>query len=276
MPLIKNSQWEQWVFLTGDQHYDSVHCDRELLKRDFDKVKKKNAIILSCGDWFDIMGSMHDPRRSKSELRPEYLKSDYLQAVIEDSADFLKPYAENIGVMIHGNHETAAIKNVERDVTKALVSMVNRENKTEIIGGEYEEFVRMSFVPPKNNKVKETKYSKMFYMYHGSGGASPVTGGVISSHRMAEFIRADFIHTGHTHTSFVDRRTYWEPTNHGTVLEKVQTFIKTSSYKQSRAAGMTTWETVRGIKPKVRGGVWIRFFWDTTSGHLGHEVMLTS
>ena len=39
--------------------------------------------------------------------------------------------------------------------------------------------------------------------------------------------------------------------------------------------GETTWETVKGIKPKPRGGTWIRFYWDTTDrdGKIRSEVI---
>lgn len=276
LPLVKNNKWEQYFFFTGDQHFDSAHCDRAKLRKDMDLVKKRNAVVLSCGDWFDIMCSLRDPRRSKSELRDEYNKSNYWAVVAEDSAKFLSKYAENIAVMCHGNHETGAIKNAEIDMTKLLVDTINRENGTNIVQGEYEEFVRISFLPPKTSTGAQAKHSKLVYMYHGSGGASPVTAGVISNHRMAEFIRADFIHTGHTHTSFVDRRAYWDVTNSGRVLEKVQNFLKSSSYKVGRMPSTTSWETVKGIKPKPRGGIWVRFYWKTYEGELDADIIIPS
>lgn len=275
VPMVKNSQWQQWAFFCGDQHFDSTHCDRQLLTRDFEKCIERQAIIFSVGDWYDVMCGRHDPRGTKSELRPEYLKSDYFASITEDSSNFLKRYAKNIAVMIHGNHETSCIKNNEYDITRATVNLTNAHAKSKIMAGEYEEFVRLSFVPPKNNKCKEMKYSKMIYMYHGSGGAAPVTGGVIDNQRTAEYVRSDFIHMGHTHTTYVDARTYWEPTNKGNILEKTQHFLRTGSYKKSREPGTTTWETVKNIKPKRRGGIWVRFFYETACPQgLRFEIVL--
>ncbi len=275
IPMVKNSHWEQWFLTQSDQHYDSVHCDRDLLRKDLELALKRSAIILSGGDQFDIMQGRRDPRGSKSEIRPEYNKSDYFSAVMDDAVNFWDRYAKNYAIMIHGNHETACIKNNEVDMTKQLVTRLNERTGSQIWKGEYEEFVRVSFIPPRNSKAKDVKASKLFYMNHGFGGASPVTGGVIHNARVAEFVKADFVLMGHLHTTNIDQRTWWEVTNGDTIVEKTQNFIRTASYKKSRTPGETTWETVKGIKPKPRGGTWIRFFWESgeDTGRLGCEIV---
>jgi len=268
IPLEKNSSFEQWFFIISDQHFDSTHCDRDKMKQDLETVVKRKAIILSVGDFFDIMGSKKDPRSTKSELRPEYLKSDYFSCVIDDAVDYLDKYAKYIAIMCQGNHETAIIKNNEIDILHHLVARLNDKAKSQIIQGEYEEFVRVSFVSNSDNK-----YSKMFYLNHGWGGASPVTGGTIHHHRVAEYVKADIICMGHLHTTQIDERMYWEPNNQDTVLEKSQLFIRTGGYKKGRVAGETTWETVKGIKPKPRGGIWLRFYWDCLNSNLACEAV---
>ena len=165
------------------------------------------------------------------------------------------------------NHETSCIKNNEYDITKHLCRQIG------VLQGEYEEFVRLSFIPPKNTKAKDCKHSKLFYLNHGWGGASPVTAGSIHHHRVAEFVRADFVCMGHLHTNMVDRRIFWEVSNKGRIMEKSQYFLRTPGYKLSRKPGMTTWESVRGIKPKPRGGIWIRFSWNTTHDCLDSEII---
>ena len=272
-PLEKNSSWEQYIFIIADQHFDSVHCDRTMMKLDMEKAKRRNAIILSGGDFFDAIGGKKDPRSTKSELRPEYCKTDYYSAIIDDAVSHLNKYADNMAVMCQGNHECQIIKNAEVDILKHTVDRLNDRAKSNIIQGEYEEFVRMSFVPPKNNKKKDTKYSKLFYLNHDYGGASPVTGGTIHHHRIAEFIKADFICLGHLHTRMLDERIWWEVTTQNTVIEKSCEFIRPAGYKLARRPGETTWETVKGIKPKPRGGVWIRFYWNTTTDNLEYEII---
>lgn len=264
VPMVKNSDWEQYVFCISDQHFDSTHCDRQMLIHDLETVVKRNAIILSYGDWFDAICGRGDPRSTKSELRPEYKKSDYFMAVIEDSVNALRRYAPYFAVISHGNHETSVIKNSEIDPTKMLVTRLKHESKTQCIQGEYEEFVRLSFFPPKNKKVAEQRYSRMFYLNHGWGGASPVTGGTIHNARISEYVKADFVCMGHLHTSQIDERVYWEPNNYGNVIEKSTHYIRTAGYKTGRMPGRTTWETVKGIKPKPRGGIWIRFYYDNS------------
>lgn len=95
------------VYLLSDVHFDSVACDRGAVKRHLDKALNENALIIIGGDWFDAMQGKFDPRRNMDELRPEYRCEKYYDVVVEDSAEFLKPYAKNIIAVTQGNHELA-------------------------------------------------------------------------------------------------------------------------------------------------------------------------
>jgi len=82
--------------LLSDVHYDSLSCDRKLLKKHLDQAKEHNAQVLIFGDWFDVMGCYGDPRSKSNEIRQDYMSKDfsYLDMVIEDSIEFLQPYPD--------------------------------------------------------------------------------------------------------------------------------------------------------------------------------------
>lgn len=101
---VKNG-WEQWFFLTSDNHFDSIYCNREKMQADFEEAKRRRARIMIFGDWFDAMQGRFDKRRAPSELRSEYLVDDYYDRVVLDSAEWLSPYAKYIDIIADGNHE---------------------------------------------------------------------------------------------------------------------------------------------------------------------------
>lgn len=113
----------------SDVHFDSVGCDRALLKQHLDEAKKDGCQILIIGDWFDLMQGRYDPRRSNQGrgMRQEYAESEkeYLDAVMEDSVNFLAPYVDNILIIALGNHETSCMKNSGTNMAQRLVTMLN-------------------------------------------------------------------------------------------------------------------------------------------------------
>jgi hypothetical protein len=91
--------------LRSDAHHDNPHNNRELEKKHLDEALEKDAGIIDGGDLFCAMQGAWDPRKSKSCLRPEHQRSDYLDAIVTTAADFYQPYAKNIVCLGQGNHE---------------------------------------------------------------------------------------------------------------------------------------------------------------------------
>ena len=77
--------------LIADVHFDSISCDRKLLKKHLDEVVERNAKVFIFGDFFDVMGGKFDKRSSKGDLRPEYNTSSYIDNVVYDAIAFLYP-----------------------------------------------------------------------------------------------------------------------------------------------------------------------------------------
>ena len=62
-PSLVWGEKARYLFLS-DVHFDSTHCDRDLLTKHLDEALAMNASVLVFGDWFDLMQGMYDPRRS--------------------------------------------------------------------------------------------------------------------------------------------------------------------------------------------------------------------
>src|SRR5210317_896422 len=103
---VKLDKHPQRMLFISDVHYDSVKCDRVMLRRHLDEAKRTETPVFIFGDWFDLMGGKFDPRSSYSDIRPEYKSITYLDDVIEDSAEFLTKYKGIIRFLGRGNHET--------------------------------------------------------------------------------------------------------------------------------------------------------------------------
>ena len=82
----RNIEHDGWVLLVSDVHWDNPKCDRKKLKRDFDEAVKRDALILSNGDFFCAMQGKYDRRSSKKDLRPEHQSNNYLDALVETGA----------------------------------------------------------------------------------------------------------------------------------------------------------------------------------------------
>jgi predicted phosphodiesterase len=273
-PLYKNvagvsfknvrAGWEQWILLTSDQHFDSIHCDRALMKKHLDKAKQRNALIFSFGDFFDAMNGRYDPRRNYADMRPEYFKApSYLQAIVEDAAEFIKPYAGQVVVIGRGNHDQSVRKNNDYDIVSGLVTSINaglaiRRIDHRVQVGGYGGWVKFRFLVQTTRSL-----SKDLYYHHGAGGGGPVTRGTIQSNRQAVYLPdADIVVNGHTHDSWHLPIRRSRLTQAGVPVLDYQHHIRVPSYKEDYGDGAEGWHVETWKPPKPIGCVWLRFFYD--------------
>ena len=261
--------WEQWVMLSSDRHFDSVKCDRVLMKKHLELAKQRNALIIDCGDFFDAMQGRFDPRRSYGEMRPEYKEDVYLDAIVADAAKFMAPYAQNFLMIGHGNHDTSVIKNNSVDIVSNLVYHLNRDNGTSIKVGGYGGWVKFLFDTGHKTSIN-LKY------FHGGGGDSPVTRGIIDTARMAVYLPdAHIVVSGHNHNTYHAPLSRERITQRGTVYQDMIHFVRTPSYAIDYGDGTGGWHVERRGQPKPRGCVWVRFFFDaSTATRIRYEFML--
>lgn len=253
----ENKEWEQWVLLTSDVHKDSKKCDTRLLKKCFDEAIVKDAIIIDNGDWFDVMGGKYDKRSTKSDIKPEFQFGNYFDLVIEDSVEFLKPYAKNIAVLGEGNHEQSVNTRHERNLTKSLIKELNLHGGN-IIHQQYSGFIKFQFKSKHKNSTGSYQ-SLTMYRHHGMGGNAPVTMGVINTSRTQVQIDADIYVYGHIHQKWLVYRTKMGISQEGVLKVKDQVHIQLSTYKDSKES---QWEISKNFQPPSLGGAWIRFYYD--------------
>ena len=242
------SGWEQWVLLMSDEHFDSIKCDRSMLKRHHEEAKSRNAIIFKFGDIFDCMGGKWDKRTNKGDIRPEYQKANYFDIIKSDAADFYSPYKDNIKFISPGNHELSILMRHEIDLIGALGNQLN------CTVGKYSGFIKFNFTKPS----KGSSNSFVLYYTHGTGGGAPVTKGVIQNNRRQHTIDADIYVSGHIHTGTTQPRPRVYLNTQCNVEYREPTHIILGAYKNEFLTG--GWADTKGFDPAVLGGMWIRFY----------------
>ena len=263
---VSGREWRQRFLLIADLHLDNPHCDRTLLKRHLDEAQEDGAGILIFGDLFDVMQGKADRRHAKSALKEEFGRDDYFNAVIEDAAAFLEPYADQIVMVSEGNHETAVTKHYEINLLSFLSDRLNIPKMG------YSGFVRFLF-SGEFKKTKGTRSTRNLFFHHGSGGGGPVTKGVIRTNRQAVWLPdADIVVGGHIHEAWQLEIPRVRLSAAGTIRQDTQLHVQLPTYKQEHtlAGG---WHTERGAPPKPLGGQWLEFYYRWNQpGRVAHRV----
>ena len=233
--------------LLSDVHYDSVKCNRELLTKHLNEAKAKGAKVMVFGDWFDLMQGMYDPRRSYSGLRPEYKSINYLDAVIEDSIQYLKPYAENVTFIGRGSHET----NIEKRLSTSPIDRLC-QGLGGVTPGPYSGWILLQLI---RNGFR-ARFNLHFH--HGYGGNAPRSKGVLNADiDQKEWPDADIIVSGHTHQKWHLPISVERINEKGFIREATVHHLKLGSYKMlDRFAG---WEVEKGFAQPRLGGWWMGF-----------------
>lgn len=247
------------MLVVSDVHYDSKHCDRKLLKKHFDLALKSNSPIFCNGDWFDLMGGKYDPRNNLpgTDVLPEYRGSNYIDLVIEDSYEFLKPYGHLLTIWGQGNHETSVTKRMHTNPTKRLVQMLQHDGSPIQMGG-YSGYIRWQY-----RRNKELKAFLMHY-HHGYGGNAKRSKGILSADiDSMQHPDADIIVRGHDHNKWHLPLTVERISNQlKRKITKVH-HLRTGSYKIF-GDGYSGWEVQKGFGQPTIGGWWVDIW--TTGG----------
>jgi len=243
-----------WVLLRSDAHHDSPHCNREFEKKHLDLALERDAFILDAGDTFDAMQGKFDPRRSMDDVRPEDRRADYYDSIVTHAAEDYLPYAQNWVMFGKGNHEDAVRDKANTDLISNLVYRLNSESKANILTGNYGGYVRFMF-----NIHKTRRMSKWIRYHHGSGGAAPVTRGVIQTNRQQVFLPdADVIWNGHNHQSYIVPIKRERVNNAGVIYFDNAWHVRTPGYKEEyRDPNSYSFKNNSG--PTPLGCVWLKF-----------------
>ena len=252
----ENYKYETEILFTSDWHFDNPKTNRKMIFSHLDEAKRRNALIIVNGDLLCLMNGNYDPRRAKSAVLPEHNGDNYLDLVIQDTAEKLVPYAHNILQINQGNHETSVSKRNETDILQRLVEKINTLAGSKIQLGAYRGFISISFgFNGTNKRVLNIGYS------HGNWGGI-VTKGVLSVNRDAAIMdNVDIMISGHTHDRWIVELNRLIPdTNRGKVINKSQFHVKTGTYKEEFEQG-EGWAVERIGTPKSLGSVFCKVFY---------------
>jgi predicted phosphodiesterase len=246
--------------LCSDVHFDSKQCDREMFKRHLEEAKERDAKVLIFGDFFDLMETRNDNRRSNSIL-PQHIGTDYTQNVINEAIEFLMPYKDNLLMFSDGNHETAVKKHLGVDVLTWLVGALNKEG-AKISKMPYMGYVifRLNLKPTKNTKTDKnaTLVYKLFY-HHGLWGGV-ISQGTQAVMRMAAIAPdADLIVSGHTHNQWQMNFTRYCINRSYHMYLHEQIHLKLGTYKNDFIDG-SGFAVEKMMMPKPLGAYWLKIY----------------
>ena len=270
------ANWEEWILLTGDRHWDNPKSNWELQIEHLDEAMKRGSGILDIGDFYCAMQGKYDPRSSKGDLRECHQVPEYLDALVSTSVDFFSPYSSNMIVVARGNHESAIKKRHETDLIERFCSTIKYKTGHTIHNGGYSGFVRIRV--RKDGKTAG-RICTVHYS-HGYGGGGPVTKGVIQSNRKAVYLPdADLVISGHVHE-------HWQlelmrlRVGRSSIYHDRQLHVVLPTYKEEMGSGFEGWHAEGGRAPRPQGACWMRLFFNNTkdpSGRgLGFEIIRTS
>lgn len=258
------SGWEGRVLLRSDAHWDSPMNDYRKETKHLKLAQELNAPIIDHGDMFDVMGGKKDPRRSESGVKPEHKVDHYFDAVRDSALDYYAPFADNFAVLGEGNHESSVRRHHGVDMTGYMCNRLSEIAPGKAYNGRYAGYVLFTF--KVHNTVSHTIIMKR---HHGSGGAAPVTKGVIKAQRRAIYYSdADLVVTGHIHDGWLVQHAHEAINDAGIVSRRVQYHISIPGYKGSPETYSNSggFETEREFSPSITGAWWLIFRYQPYDG----------
>lgn len=239
------------VFSCPDAHWDNPKCDRELLKEHLEYAHKRKSLIVLPGDTFCLMQGKYDPRGTKSDIRPEHNKSNYLDVVVNDAANWFQEYSENM-IIGQGNHESSILKRQETNILDRFAGAMG--GKVPVMGYQFWVILHIHF-------SGSLRTVQRMYFHHGYGGGGPVTRGAINHSRfMMQIEGADVISNGHIHektTGEVMVHYFDSSPKSQKAMARSVIIMQSSTYKQEFTSD--GFHTERGRPPKPLGGTFISF-----------------
>mgnify|MGYP003625928023 FL=1 len=260
---VPDSQTTQSVLFQSDQHFDSVHCMRDMLERHLKEAVAADAPIYFLGDWYDMMQGRNDPRRNKGSMRQGLMADNYIDRAIDETVEFLTPYCKNIVGWAKGNHETAILRHLETDViNRTIESLRHKGADIKPMGYQGWIFFRLHREPTKKTTRRTDIHTVRTFFTHGYGGAAPVTKGVIQANRKAVYLPdADIVISGHTHQQWDFPINRYRISQRGVVYTDTQYHLQLPCYLDPApedSDGMG-WAIEKGFPPTPTGAWWVDF-----------------
>ena len=250
--------WRQRYLLLADVHFDSPHCDRRRLKALLQEAQETGAGVFCFGDWFDAMQGRDDRRGDKSDLLKQYKAGDYINRLVDDSAEFLAPFASSVVFLADGNHETAIKRHLEVDILLLLAGRIG------VCKMGYSGFVRFLFSRAGGKgRSSGGNTSRVMFYHHGAGGGGEVTKGVMRAQRQSAWVGdADIFVGGHVHEQWAlwSERLRLSATGQVYRDRVLHLCLPTLKDEFELSGG---YHIERGRPPKPTGAYWLEFRHDS-------------
>lgn len=241
------------ILLQFDEHWDNPHSDQELIKQHMQEAVDNGWPIIKGGDSLCLMQGRYDPRRARTDIRPEHDHPDYIDRIVASYSDFCSFAAPNIAFMGKGNHELAILRHLETDVIERVGERLRAAGSPVRIGN------IGGWIIVQLWATKTTRVAVPIYYTHGTGGGGPVTKGVIGTNRRGVvYGDAQVIITGHIHEE-------WSVTlcrdrlcvQSGRTFQDEQLHVNSPTYKQEYDPQGGSWHSQQGRPPKPIGATWL-------------------
>lgn len=258
------NNWSRKFMLLSDVHFDALGCNRARFKADLEKAKAENMGVFILGDLMDISEGKKDPRHSRNELRPEYLREDYLGVVVEDVAKFLAPYIDNIMMISRGNHEMSYMNHNGIDPLSMLSQHLKIFTGKSPTIAPYGGYILFKLSKTHTTGAKGSRQSIVFRYMHGSGGSTaPVTKGAIQTARsIAKYPDSDIIALAHIHQRFSMMMPRQLITSRGRIItDRDLLHLQLGCYLQTDEQP-DSWAQQRGFGTAALGGWILKLYCD--------------
>lgn len=185
--------------LLSDLHIDSKYTDTKKVKKLLDDAYNAGSLICIFGDLLDVMGGKYDKRTLKGDIKAEHNEDNYLNRVIEDAAELLAPYVDNLFISA-GNHEKEIDKRFELYLLEMLSDRIYRKTHKNLVWTKnYAGFILVNV----KSKTRAVQLSKVIFYNHGKDSNAVMTFGTLNIKRNSSIIDADIFIAGHIHTNFL-------------------------------------------------------------------------
>lgn len=253
VPMDAQTHTQELAFLS-DAHIDNPDCDRERLKRFFDICAARNTPIICVGDWFCAMQSKGDKRSSKSKIEA-YNGQSYFDRLVNDSFDFLAPYAHLLAVWGEGNHETAITNRHETDLIERLCHRLRVEAGSQVLKAPYRFWVLLR----QFRKSHRNGFGELYRicLRHSGGSRGQVTKGTLSVARTAATYHGAHLYvSGDTHVGWTIPSVQIHVDQLGREVQTPAQYLKLGCWKDEHSGGGGWWnETDKD--PITLGGAFV-------------------
>lgn len=284
LPETYDPEWNFQLALFSDAHWDNVGCLQKLWYQHLNEAKRRGAYIGLCGDVYCAMQGKYDPRSSKSDIREEHSRTNYIDSLVDTFVDRHMEYSDLLLWFGEGNHETNIKSRRETDMVQRTVDQMRYRNPaTPFQKMGYHGFVVLKFYSGGGTETKDiskggkarNRQTYILYFHHGKF-SGVVSKGTQSVTRHGLWIPdADFVYTGHTHDRWqLDQPRLRINPHTNKVVTSVSEHMKGGSYKRKYAKG-SAWEVEKGLGPKPYGGWFIKVFADPGRESMHHLAAVT-